>query len=319
MFARPSFAVPGLTSTLQREPRIDAIHIGPLPYNRLMYEGLREGRRRGVRVIATPCTHFGEDQGRAVARYYTRRYQIELLNRCDVVLALTDVERERLIGAGVSADRVTTTGAGIDADAVAGGDASAFCIAYGITDPVVLHIGTKAFEKGTMTVVDAMQRLWAAGSKAWLVLAGNSTTEFDNYLSRQRHLPRLLNLGTIPDAEKRDLLAATTLLAHPSRVESLGLVYLEAWANGKPVIAADTPVSREVVAPESDGLVVPFGDADALSAAIGRLLADARLRLAMGSAGQRKVQNRFSWKAAADRIYPFFRVQPREATAAPYA
>jgi glycosyltransferase involved in cell wall biosynthesis len=320
LFARPSFTVPHLTSQLRRENNIDVIHVGPLPYNRLMYEGLSEGRRRGVRVISTPCTHFGEDRCRAVAKYYTRPFQIELLNHCDAVLALTNVERERLIRAGVSATRVKVTGAGIDADAVTRGDASAFSRAHGINGPLIVQIGTKAFEKGTMTVIEAMQLLWAAGSDACLALVGNSTSEFDDYFSTcQVRPPRLLNLGTISDNEKRDLLAAASLLAHPSRVESLGLVYLEAWANGKPVIAADTAVSREVIAAETDGVLVPFGDAYALSVAISRLLADPGLRLAMGDAGQRKVQNRFSWKAAADRIYPFFRMQHSEVTTAPYA
>jgi glycogen synthase len=319
-FARPSFSVHGLASQLKREPAIDVIHIGPLPYNSLMYEGIREARRRGIRVITTPCTHFGEDQRQTVAKHYTRPFQIELLNQCDAVLALTDVERERLIRAGVSPQKVNATGAGIDPDTVTQGDASTFRRNYGINSPLVVQIGTKAFEKGSMTLLDAMQRLWAAGSDASLALVGNSTIEFDNYLSRtQPASPRLLNLGAISDDTKRDLLAAATVLAHPSRVESLGLVYLEAWANNKPVIAADTAVAREVIEAEVDGLLIPFGNADALSGAISRLLADQDLRLGMGTAGRRKVQNRFSWKAAADRIYPFFRNQTREVTTAPHA
>jgi glycogen synthase len=168
-------------------------------------------------------------------------------------------------------------------------------------------------------LVDAMRCLWTAGSDAWLVLAGSSTSSFDNYLAKRKDLcPRLLNLGTISDIQKRDLLAAATVLVHPSRVESLGLVYLETWANGKPVIAANTAVSREVIDAGIDGLLVPFGDATALSGAIGRLLEDAPMRLAMGNAGQLKLQERFTWKAAADRIYPFFRRQPMEVRSGPY-
>jgi glycosyltransferase involved in cell wall biosynthesis len=312
-FTAPSFAVPTLRRELQRLPSIDVIHIGPLPYNRLMYEGLREGRRRGIRVVATPCTHFGEDEGRVVARHYTRPFQIELLNQRDSAFTLTATERERLIVAGVDRRKIWATGAGIDPAAVTGGDAVEFRNSHGISGPVIVQIGTKAFDKGTFTLVDAMHRLWAAGSEAWLVLAGSSTSSFDNYLAARQDLcPRLLNLGTISDVQKRNLLAAASVLVHPSRVESLGLVYLEAWANGKPVIAANTAVSREVIDAGIDGLLVPFGDATALSGAIGRLLEDAPLRSAMGNAGQIKVQNRFTWKAAADRIYQYFRRQAME-------
>jgi glycosyltransferase involved in cell wall biosynthesis len=318
-FTAPSCAVPALRCELQNIPSIDVIHIGPLPYNRVMYEGVREGRRRGVRVVATPCTHFGEDEGRLVARHYTRAFQIELLNQCDSVLTLTAMERERLISAGLATQKVWATGAGIDPAAVSGGNAMEFCNFHGISGPVVVQIGTKAFDKGTVTLVDAMRSLWTAGSDAWLVLAGSSTSSFDAYLAERQNLcPRLLNLGTISDIQKRNLLAAATVLVHPSRVESLGLVYLEAWANGKPVIAANTAVSREVIDSGIDGLLVPFGDATALSSAIRRLLEDAPMRLAMGNAGQIKVQKRFTWKAAADRIYPFFRRQPMEVASGPY-
>jgi len=174
----------------------------------------------------------------------------------------------------------------------------------------VLHLGTKARDKGSITVLEAMQQLWASGSQASLVMAGSSLSEFDHFLRNQHVRPgRLLNLSFVSDEEKRDLLAATNILVHPSRVESLGLVYLEAWANAKPVIAANTPVSREVVAGENDGLLVPFGDSAALAGAIQRLLQNQQLCEFLGRNGQKKVQNRFSSRAALDRIYPFFQAQ----------
>jgi len=155
--------------------------------------------------------------------------------------------------------------------------------------------------------------LWADGCDAWLAMVGSSLSEFDEHLRRHPPAgPRLLNLGPVSPGEKRDLLATATLLVHPSRVESLGLVYLEAWANGLPVIAADTPVSREVIAHGSDGLLVPFGDVAQLAGAIRRLLEEPELRRSLGLAGKKKAESRFSWKAAADRIYPFFQRESPE-------
>jgi hypothetical protein len=48
-----------------------------------------------------------------------------------------------------------------------------------IDGPVVLRLGMKAYEKGSMTVVEAMKLLWAHGSQAWLVMAAPSMSEFD--------------------------------------------------------------------------------------------------------------------------------------------
>src|SRR5215472_9146999 len=75
-FRRPSYRVIGLSEVLATE-KPDVIHIGPLPYAHLMYFGVRERLRRGVYLICTPCTHFGEAGTDEVARHYIQPYQIE--------------------------------------------------------------------------------------------------------------------------------------------------------------------------------------------------------------------------------------------------
>src|SRR5215469_16434625 len=304
-FGKPSFLVPGLRQALVNE-KPEIIHIGPLPYNSLMYEGLRMGRQLHSRVIATPCTHFGVEDETEVAQFYTQEFQIEMLKRCDGVIAMTKAERQRLSNLGVSPEKVVSVNYGIDPAAVSNGYGDCFRQKHNIDGPVVLHLGTKAQDKGTMSVVEAMKLLWNKGSRAWLVLAGSSLSEFDNYLTRNSRPPRLLNLPAVDDEEKRDLLAATTVLAHPSRAESFGLVYLEAWANGKPVIGSDTAVSREVITDQEDGLLVPFGDVPALAAAIDRLLSDPGAADRMGTRGKHKLYDRFCWNVTAPKIYAVF-------------
>ncbi len=304
-YRAPGFCVQGLARAV-REFKPDVVHIGPLPYTRLMYEGLREARHCGARVIATPCVHFGEDNSQEVARHYTRDYQIRLLSACDAVLTMTDMERRRLAEAGIDRDSMRSTAQGIDIAEVTGGNGVAFRRKWNLTGPVILHLGTKAEDKGTVTVVDALKILWEHGSEASLVLAGSSTSAFENYLGRQPRLPRLVNLGPIEEPEKRDILAATDILAHPSRVESLGIVYLEAWANAKPVIGADTAASREIIASGRDGLLVPFGDAKALASAVHQLLNDFAEREQMGRAGQEKVRAKYTWDVVLPGIVEAF-------------
>jgi glycosyltransferase involved in cell wall biosynthesis len=152
----------------------------------------------------------------------------------------------------------------------------------------------KAFEKGSMALVEAMKLLWSRGSKAWLVMAGPSLSAFDDYMAANtKDCPRLVNLPPFEDEAKRNLLAAADVVAQPSRVESLGLVVLEAWANGKPTIAADIAVSRELMSSTQGGLLVPFGDKARLAEAIEKLLADPELRRQMGLRGQKKALSEY--------------------------
>jgi glycosyltransferase involved in cell wall biosynthesis len=302
-FWRPGFRVPGLDEAL-RESGADVFHIGPLPYNNLMYTGLQAAEHLGVPLICTPCLHLGEPGSDAVVRHYLQAHQLELLRRCNRVLCMADVEREHLERTGVLPDRLRTIGHGIDLQQATGGDGERIRARYNIDGPVVLHLGVKAYEKGSMTLVEAMKMLWARGSQAWLVMAGPSLSEFDEFLSGQPEpLPKLVNLPAFSDEDKRDLLAVATVVAQPSRVESLGLVLIEAWANARPVIAADIAVSRKLVEESEAGVVALFGESAALAKELERLLGDPALCEEMGSNGRKAAaayDGRLLWPLHAD-------------------
>jgi len=285
-FWRPGFRVPGLRAALQNIDA-DIFHVGPLPYNNLIYAGIEAAEHHHVPVIATPCTHLGEEANADVAQHYVQPYQIELLQQCQRVLCMTQAESSKLAQFGVTPGKLAVFGLGFDMKLATGGDAGRVRAPHGITGPIVLHLGMKAYEKGSLTLLKAMQQLWQSGSQAWLVMAGPSLRAFDDYVAENASgLPRFINLPPFPDEQKRDLLAASDIVVQPSRVESLGLVLMEAWANAKPVIAADIAVSRELVTSCDGGALVPFGDATALSQQIARLLADNDLRHGMGQRGQ---------------------------------
>jgi len=101
----------------------------------------------------------------------------------------------------------------------------------------------------------------------------------------------------VSEADKLDLLAAGQVFAMPSRSDSFGIVYLEAWSYGVPVIGADAGGVPDVITDGQDGLIVPFGDVATLASSIARLLDTPELRDRLGSAGRRKVLGRWTWDA----------------------
>lgn len=296
LHAAPSFSVPSLRAALA-EAVFEQVHVGPLPYNALLWEGIQAARRRRAKILATPATHLGSEHDPVVRKHYLRPFQIDLLNQCDCVLVATEAERCWLARAGVQEEKLRRYSLGIELEEVQQGNAARFRQRYAITEPVVLFLGTKAFEKGATHLVEAMERLWAAGLKARLVMAGPSLSEFETFMqSRPAGTGQgIQDLGVVSGAEKADLLAAADVLALPSRVESFGLVYLEAWANQKPVIGARTPATAEVIAHESNGLLVEFGDTGSLTEALARLLSNQALRRQMGEAGYRKAVSDHNW------------------------
>lgn len=99
------------------------------------------------------------------------------------------------------------------------------------------------------------------------------------------------------------LAAADVLALGSDRVESFGLVLLEAMAVGRPVVATDIPGVRSVVRNGEDGLLVEPGSADALADALSIFTQmPIERRREMGQAGRRKVECRYSWKRIAAQL-----------------
>jgi phosphatidylinositol alpha-1,6-mannosyltransferase len=101
--------------------------------------------------------------------------------------------------------------------------------------------------------------------------------------------------GRVPDQQLHAYLSGTDLFMLPSRKEGFGIVFLEAMAHGKAVIAGDHGGSPEVVIDGETGILVRHGNLAGLANAIIRLLLDPVGRRAMGEAGRRRVQSVYDY------------------------
>jgi phosphatidylinositol alpha-mannosyltransferase len=107
------------------------------------------------------------------------------------------------------------------------------------------------------------------------------------------------------EALTRELLEAKALVAPSLGGESFGMVLTRAWACATPVVASDIPGYREVLTPRA-AVAFPAGDEAALAAAVTQLLADESRRAAMGDAGRRVAEERYSWDGIAQRLVSIY-------------
>lgn len=301
--------VPWVPSLRQALAALDddyaVIHGMNICFESLLLPALAAARRRGIPFIITPLIHLGESERSIVRRFYTMPHQIRLIGEADAVLAQTPIEIDYLVGRGVAPDRLSLAGVGVNPAEVLGGVGERFRAASGLTGPLVVYIGTSAYDKGTSHLVEAMRRLWARGDaqpSADLVLAG---PVFDQFRAQLEALPardsaRIHLLGVIDEAAKRDLLDAATVVAMPSRTDSFGILYLEGWLYRKPVIGARAGGVPAIIDDGVNGFLVDFGDVAGLARRIEGLLNDAGLARTLGERGYAKVLEWYTW----DRIYP---------------
>ncbi len=109
-------------------------------------------------------------------------------------------------------------------------------------------------------------------------------------LVRMRAQLRLHNVVFLRDLDQDELAReynGCDVFCLPSVQEGFGIVFLEAMAAAKPVVAARAAAAPEVV---TDGILVEPNDPAALADAIGRLASDAALRCGLGEAGNRRVE-----------------------------
>lgn len=98
------------------------------------------------------------------------------------------------------------------------------------------------------------------------------------------------------------LLSTHHILVMPSRMESFGVVALEASACARPVIATNVGGIPEVVRDGETGLLVPPENVPALASAIVRLATDLELSARLGRTGYEFVQQRYRWDTCLDQM-----------------
>lgn len=279
---------------------LDAVHATAFPYSFPIACGLRLARRRGVPFFLTPFLHTGDpdDPRDRTRRQYTTPHLRRLLQQADRVFVQTNLEGAAVLACGVPAERVVLQGLGVEPAECTGGDRTAARQAWGVElgEVVVGHLANASVEKGTVDLLNAAARVWAAGKDFRLVLAGPEMPNFRAAWDRFPHRDRVTRLGVLTDAAKRDFFAGIDAFALPSRSDSFGLVLLEAWANGKPNLVSHAGGPAELVRDGIDGLQARCGKVIELADQLLRLVTDPGLRGSLGEAGRERVGREFRWE-----------------------
>jgi glycosyltransferase involved in cell wall biosynthesis len=168
--------------------------------------------------------------------------------------------------------------------------------------PLLLAMGRLHQNKGFDVLLSSLAQL--PGVYLWLAGEGPEERALRNQAERLQIADRVHFLGWRDDGPA--LLAAADILVCPSRIEPLGNVVIEAWAQEKPVAAARARGPEVLIKDGVSGLLADCEDADALAQAIRRILASPALAADLAAAGRRAYEQSFTEAAVVARYQTFF-------------
>lgn len=175
------------------------------------------------------------------------------------------------------------------------------------TQPLVVTAARLMPYKGIDTLVEAMAIVHRSVPEARSVVVGGPQEGYEKYARAVERRIAELGLTDVmqlvgfvndPHAYWRH----ARVYCQPSHLDTLPMAILEAMALALPVVASDTGGLRDLVAEGVTGLVVPSRDAEALAAALVRLLSNPDEARQMGSAGRARTERDFTLAKMSDRV-----------------
>lgn len=267
------------------------------------YHAHLAGSLARIRLVGVPLFH-------TMQTWCARPVYDGMLARCRAVAVSTTHEQEYALRRGARIAEVVGVGVTPGPSSVGAGRAIRERYDLG-SHPVVGYIGRQEENKGLVALIDAARIVWAEAPDMRLLLAGHGEPDrfvraaLERLTASER--ARIVNVGAFPDDEKAAIFDAIDVFAMPSKEESFGIAYLEAWLAGKPVIGARIGSTSCVIRDGEDGLLADPDDPADIAKAMVRLLGDAALRQQMAGAGRAQTLAHHTWDHVLDRAEALYR------------
>jgi glycosyltransferase involved in cell wall biosynthesis len=299
---------PGLMPALSASGA-DIIHAHSHRYGHVL-QAAAVSRRRGIPFVVSTHYHPADRRESAMKRGLLRcqdvLFGMAAYRRADAIVVETELEG-RLVAQFARPERIRVIPPGVDLEGWRSDPPTA--PPPNLPKEFLLFAGRVASNKGLPVLVEALARI-PESERLPLVIMGPDWGE----RARLEALAERLGvrawvqfLGHVPGAARhREVFRRARLFVLPSEWEAFGLVLLESMAAGVPVIASAVGGVPEVLEDGKDGVLVPYGDVDALAREIRSLLKDEGRRRQLSAAGTARVRE-LTWARCVERHRALYR------------
>ncbi len=163
---------------------------------------------------------------------------------------------------------------------------------------MISYVGRLIPEKGIFSLLKAAKECDSLGLRVRFVIAGSGPLEGAVCSASDN----VTYVGKLLQSDVSALLIQSDVFCLPSRSEGFATCLLEAGACGTPAITTDVGGAREVMPDGDYGLMLESSDAEKIVSSIRWCIGRRRELAAMGDRLQERVDNKFSWEEAAERV-----------------
>ncbi len=247
--------------------------------------------------VCMGAIHFSENEYEKVITNRT----LKAIKAADYYIANTEFEKIRLVNLGVNTSNIEVVGCGVEPLEYQNGNRAIIRQKLNIADDEILigFVGRQVPFKNIDMLIEAVQKAKLSNKKIKLLIAGAYswyTKEIEEIIKViNKTSPSIYLMTDISEEEKVNIFHAIDVFASASDSESFGIIFVEAWACKKPVIAANIGAIRSLVSDDVDGLLVAPKDVNMLRQAIVKLANDSELRERLGNNGYEKMIANYTW------------------------
>lgn len=236
-------------------------------------------------------------------------YDLKYYRHCDYLVGNTADIVEYIVGEGFPQDRVAYLPNFVNPPASE--PLSRLGFDTPMDAPLLLAMGRLHENKAFDTAIRALKDI--PGAWLWIAGEGPEAASLAALARNEGVADRVRFLGWRDDSDA--VMQACDVYVCSSRHEPLGNVVLEAWAAGKPVVAAAASGPAGLIGQDEAGLLVPVDDAAALAQAVRRVTGDPELAARIAAEGHARFERDYTEDAVVDRFLAFFDRIVRECAA----
>ncbi len=262
----------------------------------------RYAKKHNIPFIFHPIYYENNTRNKPIWQIYKHTIGKATFAAADVVVVLSEFEKQLIQQAGMPVRRFEIVPPGIDSEKFEVSHPSPFA-KRNIEGTILLSVSRLSKSKGLQDSIRALPAIIKEIPNAQLAIVGEDFGYAKNLMSiatQHKVAGRVHILGKLADDELIGAYQHCNLFIHASHYEAFGIVLAEAMAAGKPVVARNSTAIPGVVPHQKAGLL--FSTQEELAQSVITICKNASMAQEFGAYGKKHVQENFTWNASITKL-----------------